>query len=99
MTRQDLIDNCILKSNREDSDLEYEIKQKLEIRDKFRTYPEEEADIEEFAKNTKNFLITKLVTPFGDFPVFIDRSCHKEVLEYMREDYLGAYKGLKLKES
>ena len=97
MTRQDLIDNCILKSNREDSDLEYEIKQKLEIRDKFRTYPEEEADIEEFAQNSKNFIVMKLTTPFGEHPVFVDRSMRKEILEYISKDYLGAYKGLTLK--
>ena len=97
MTRQDLIDNLLLGDTERFDDLSHQIRKKLEIRDKFRTYPEEESDIEEFAQNTKHFIVMKLVTPFGECPVFVDRSMRKEILDYMGEDHLGAYKGLILK--
>lgn len=100
MTRQDFIDNFLINSEKADTRVtEAYLKNMLEIRDKHRTYAQEEADINEFAKNTKNFIILKLVTPFGEYPIFVDRAAHKEVLEYMREDYLGMYKGLTLKET
>ena len=97
MTRQDLIDNLLLGDTERFDDLSHQIRKKLEIRDKFRTYPEEEADIEEFAQNSKNFIVMKLTTPFGEHPVFVDRSMRKEILEYISKDYLGTYRGLTLK--
>ena len=98
MTRQDFIDNFLIKTDIANKRvIEAYLKDMLEVRDKHRTYPEEESDIEEFAQNTKHFIIMKLVTPFGECPVFVDRSMRKEILDYMREDHLGAYKGLILK--
>jgi len=99
MTRQDFIDKFILEHEYGYQTFKETLNAKLALRNEFRTYADEEADIEEFAQNSKNFIMMKLVTPFGEHPVFVDRSMHKEVMEYVREDYMGGFKGLKLKES
>ena len=90
MTRRELIDTSLING----CGLK-DIQEMLKWRDELRCFAEEEKDLEEFAQNTKNFIIMTLTTPFGEHPVFVDRACAKEAMEYIKDN--SAYQGLGLK--
>lgn len=93
MTRQDFIDYIITTNTAENfTDLENSVKNKLAIRDKFRTRAEEEKDIREFVKNTKDFMVLKINTPFGENLIIVDRSMQRETMDFLRS--LGMFSGM-----
>lgn len=89
MTRQDFIDSLILKG-------EADIKGKLELRDNLRGYAQEIDDINDFVKNTKHFKVVRLITPFGECPLIVERDDIKDMIAYMGSNKL--YNGFSMLE-
>lgn len=87
MSRQDFIDQLIIKGFPET-----EIDYKLSIRDKFTNEAQEQADIDEFIKGTKYFIVKKLSTPFGDCKIIVPKDILKDLHDYMMTPgTLGGY--------
>ena len=79
MTRQDFIDDLIIKGFPEN-----EIKYKLRVRDDFKDIGTEEKDIEAMMEKSKNYKKSKIITPFGECIILVPRELVKEHFEYIR---------------
>lgn len=87
MERQEFIDTLLINETTKNfDDLELQIERKLKIKDSFRSEAQEWSDIEEFVKNTVKWKIEKIITPFGECKLIIDKEHYTEWRRYQTEE-------------
>ena len=87
MKRQELIDSLLINDTTKNfEDLKLQIGSKLTIRNSFRSEAVEWEDINDFVKDTTKWKVEKLLTPFGECKLIIDRDNCIEWREYQRKE-------------
>lgn len=77
MTREDFTQQLLLGHSVE------ETAEALEFFDKEAGYDVENESISTFINRSKNFITLRLVTPYGDFPIAIDKKAVREVMDWV----------------
>lgn len=82
MTREEFIQQLLLAPT-DSMDI---MKEKLAFYDKEAGYGAEHESVIDFINKSKNYTAFQIITPFGEFPIAVDKKAIRELSEWVRSN-------------